>query len=35
MSLTYMLTKIMGQVNVIDKDEATGWRTEESWFDFP
>jgi len=28
------LTKIMSQVNLIDKDEATGWTTEESWFDF-
>jgi hypothetical protein len=30
-----MLTKIMSQVNVIDKDEATGWMAEDSWFDFP
>jgi hypothetical protein len=34
MSLPYnVLTKTMSQVNVIDKDEATGWTTEESWFD--
>jgi len=36
MSLLYnMLTTIMNQFNVIDKDETTGWTTEESWFDFP